>query len=308
MLPLPKKHILLFVLSLSFCSSAFSQFRGRYFGLNVGAVVALGTKFQRIGFSLNGYYFYKFAQVNLELRAYHNLKSPGPKKEYNEYVAAAGVALAYGHRQNYYNPFLSSVSNQTRHKYSVAYSYNFYFNKVKTTQQTGIIGLQFGGFSIISENDLLARPLLDRYRTGAFLLQYQHKGLYQAAINCTMWTGQMGCRREGAAFPNGYIDTTNSVYANESYGLLSAQFRTMLPGVGQQIQANLGVDAQQVRNFVQNRLIHDLIFIPKKWVRRNNCHIPMVDTEGNQYLYLEGQKIKRPELYWNIFNAPSLFY
>jgi hypothetical protein len=299
---------LLIFLGTGIFFSVQAQFRSGNFGLNVGAVMALGNKFQRLGFSLQGYYFYKFAQVNAELRVYRNLKNLGPKLEYNEAVGAVGVVLAYGPKQNFYNPFVSSISNQTQYKYSVGYSYNAYFNKIKTTQQTGILALQFGSVSVICENDLLARPVLDRFRTGAFLLQYQYKGLYQAGLNCTMWTGQMGREVNDGSFPNNcYMDTSNAVYPLESHGLLSGQFKMAL-GAGQQFQANLGVDVQQVRNFVQNRLIHDLIFIPKKWITPINCHIPMIDSEGEQYLYKPGQKVKKPELYWNVFNAPSVFY
>ncbi|MGZ3885607.1 MAG: polymorphic toxin type 23 domain-containing protein [Bacteroidia bacterium] len=304
----PKTYAFILLFSLGLLFPAFAQFRGKHLGLNVGAVMGLGNKFQRIGFSVQGYYFYRFAQVNAEIRVYHNLKNLGPKRAYSEAVAALGSVLACGQTQNFYNPFLSSVSNQTRHKYSVGYSYNFYFNKVKTTQQTGIVSLQFGSFSIISENDLLARPVLDRFRTGAVLLQYQHKGKYQAALNCTMWTGQMGHKVSDADFPNGgYMDTTGGVYTSLSHGLLSAQFKTYFDA-GQILQANVGIDAEQVRNFVQNRLIHDLIFLPKKWPPRINYHVPMIDPDGRQYLYKPEQHIRKPELYWNVFNSPSLFY
>ena len=277
-------------------------------GFTVGAVMALGNKFQRLGISLQTYYFYNIAQVNAEVRFYHNFKNLGPIRQYGEIVTSAGLVIGYGPKQDLHNPFLSSVSNQTGYTNSVAYSYNAYFNKIKTKQQTGTLALQFNTFSIISENDILAHPYFDRFRTGAFLLQYQYKNLYQFAVNCTMWTGQLGNQVKGNPnFPNGCMDTTGSVYPKFSHGLLSAQFKMALDQ-GQNFQANLGIDAEQVRNFVQNRLIHDMIFIPRKWFKPINCHIPMLDTEGNQYLYNPGQKIKKPELYWNVFSGAAAFY
>eukprot|EP01030_Chromulinospumella_sphaerica_P009988 gene9988-9793_t len=143
-------------------------------------------------------------------------------------------------------------------------------------------------------NDLLARPELDRFRTGGILVQYQYRDQLQLAVNCTMWTGQMGNNRilvSNGFFPYGYMDTTGGHYTQYSHGLLSTQAKANL-GHGQIAQANLGVDAEQVRNFVQNRLIHDLAFLPKKWHNPRNCHLPMVDTAGNPYLHLPGQKIK----------------
>ena len=124
-----------------------------------------------------------------------------------------------------------------------------------------------------------------------------------------MWTGKMGNKiTDNAQFPYiGYMDTTAGIYTNYSHGLLSAQFKQALLG-GQNIQANIGVDAEQVRNCVQNRFIHDMIFIPKKWKKNKNCHIPMLDTENNQYLYRKEQRIKPVQLFLNMSTGAATFY
>lgn len=282
-------------------------YRNKHLGLNLGLVSSFGTHFQRFGLSLQGYYVYNFAQVNAEIRLYDNFKNLGPPGEYAEMAATLGLVLAYGHKHSSYNRFLSPVSNQTRYNNSVGYSYTCWFNRIGTKQQTGIIALQFGHFSIISENDLFARPLLDRFRTGAILLQYQHRNL-QYGLNCTMWTGQMGRQVKGNPhYPNGYIDTTGGRYTHYSHGLLSAQVK-YADAYGQFYQGNAGIDAEQVRNAVQNRLIHDLVFIPRKWYTPTNSHIPMLDTAGDQYLYKPGQKIKKPKPYINFNTSPAVFY
>ncbi len=308
-MPTLKKYFISFLLWACLSVNGFAQlFTNTNWGFNIGGVMALGNKFQRIGITFQAYYFYEFAQVNAEIRLYQNFKNLGPKKLYSEIVGSAGIVLGYGPKQESYNPFLSNISNQTGYTNSVGYSYNAYFNKVKTKQQTGILALQFSNFSVISENDILARPYLDRFRTGAFLLQYQHENKFQFALNCSMWTGQMGHQiKDNPNFPSGYMDTTGGVYTNFSHGLLSAQFKMYLDG-GQNFQGNLGVDAEKVRNFVQNKLIHDMIFIPKKWFTRINSHVPMLDTTGNQYLYNPRQKIKKPEFYWNVFSGAAAFY
>ncbi|MCE3227659.1 MAG: hypothetical protein K0S32_2210 [Bacteroidetes bacterium] len=255
------------------------------------------------------FYVNKFIQANTEARIYLNFKNLGPPTLHRELVLAQGLVLGYGAKQNFFNPFINSVSNQTGHKNSVGYSYNAYFNTIKTKQQTGIINFQFGSISFVIENDILAKPLLDRFRTGAFLLQYQHEDKFQAAINCTMWTGSMGkCINDNPRCrANCYIDTTGSTYANYSHGLLSAQFKYNI-GLSQNVQTNIGIDAEQVRYAIQNKVIHDLNFLPKKWPKRINCHIPMLDDKGNQYLFQPDQKIKKKELYWNIFSNANLFY
>ena len=169
----------------------------QHLGFNVGLNFAFGTHFQRLGVNLNFFYLTNFFQANSEVRAYFNFKSLGPKLRYPELVLAQGLVVGYGARRtNLFNPFITSVSNQTNYLNSIAYSYNAWFNKRKTTQQTGIVAFQFDKFSLITENDILARQTLDRFRTAAVLVQYQYEDKFQAAINCSMWTGSMGNKHE----------------------------------------------------------------------------------------------------------------
>ena len=285
-------------------------YHNKNIGFNIGANFALGTHFQRFGLSFNLFYVNKFIQTNSEVRMYFSFKNLGPKFIYEELVLAQGLTFAYGAKQNFYNPFLNSVSNQTGYRNSIAYSYNYYINKIKTSQVTGIAAFQFNNVSVILENDILAKPILDRFRTGAFLIQYQYKDLFQAGINCTLWTGKMGRSvniDHSKIYTKCYIDTTGGLYSKTSHGLLSAQFKYNI-GLSQNVQANIGVDAEHVRNAVQNRFIHNMRFIPKKLNKTHNCHIPMIDDKGEQYLFKEGQKVKKPELYWNVFSNANLFY
>lgn len=296
---------------LSFRS--FSQdlvFQNSQAGFNIGVNCAFGTHVQRIGLTLNFYYVNDQFQANSEVRGYFSFKNLGPKMRHPELVLSQGVVFAYGPTNSIFNPFISSVSNQTGYSNAIAYSYNAWFNKRKTSQQTGIVSFQFDKFSLITENDILARPMFDRFRTAAFLIQYQYEDLFQAAINCSMWTGEMGRKKEiesAEFYYNCYIDTSGGTYANISHGLLSAQVKYHL-GYSQNVQANVGIDAEQIRNAVQNKFIHDMRWIPKKWKKAKNCHIPMIDTNGDQYLYRENQKIRPTKPYLNVFTNANLFY
>ncbi len=280
-------------------------------GFNVSANIAFGTHVNRLGFNLHFYYLNDHFQANSEVRAYYNFKGYGPRIMHPELVLSQGIVYAYGGAASTYNPFLSSVSNQSSYRNSVGYSYNAWFNTIKTTQQTGIISLIFDGAGLVVENDILARPMLDRFRTGAFLLQYQYQDIVQAGINCTMWTGQFGHKKDifliKAFYNNCYMDTTGGRYTNVSHGLLSAQVKYHV-GYSQVAQLSAGIDAEQVRNAIQNKLIHNMKFLPEKATRTKNCHLPMVDTNGNLFLYSEGQQVRKPKLYLNVFGNPNLFY
>ena len=299
------------ILFFTFCfqQKIHAQFEQQNnYGFNVGLVSALGTHTQRFGLVIQGYYVYNFAQVNASFRLYDNFKDLGPKGEHAEMTTALGLCLGYGKKNTELNPFVSSISNQTSYQNSVAYSYNVWLNTIKTSQVTGIFALQFNHFSVIAENDILAKPMLDRFRTGAFLLQYQNKN-FQYAINCTMWTGQMGeSVRNDSLFPyTGYMCSKGGQYCNLSHGLLSGQIK-YANEYGQYLQGNIGVDAEQVRNVMQNRFIHDMPFVPKKWNKAQNLHIPMIDSEGNQYLHRKNQKIRKPQWYINGYTSPNVFY
>lgn len=311
-LKLKKRFLLstLFILNIGFIFSQDVISFSNNIGFNLGANIAIGTHFQRVGFNVNMFVVANQIQLNSEARIYLSFKNLGPKSICPEGVLSQGIVFAYGKKNNFFNPFISNISNQTYYSNSVAYSYNWYINKVKTKQVTGIVGIQASSFTLISENDILAKPILDRFRTGAVLLQYQYQNYVQVAINCTMWTGQMGKRTEidkSEIYWKCYMDTTNGIYTNYSHGLLSVQTKINV-GFGQNVQFNAGVDAEQVRNGLQNQLIHDLKFLPKKWNKAKNCHIPMLDTEGNQYLYNKNQKIKKVKPYFNVFTNPHLFY
>lgn len=270
------------------------------YGINIGFVSSLGTHFQRIGFTVQGYALYDFAQFNASYRIYYNFKNLGPNNKYTEFNGSLGLCLGYGKKTTEKNVFISSVGNQTGYKNSFAYSYNFYRNAIKTSQVTGTIAFQFYRVSVISENDILAKPILDRFRTGALLLQYQTE-YFQYAINASMWTGQLGnIVKNDSLFPgHGYINTDGGLYQNLSHGLLSAQLK-YANDFGQYLQANAGVDAERIRNSLQNKALHDVF--PK------NYHMPMIDAKGNQYLYRPDQKIKKSKMFLNVHTSPNLFY
>ncbi|HQQ93760.1 MAG TPA: polymorphic toxin type 23 domain-containing protein [Bacteroidia bacterium] len=292
------------------CAAAQSTAVFESYGFRAGLVLAYGTHFQRLGLNFNFYYCYKSVQLNSELRLYRNFRNLGPPQPYNELVLSQGILFAYGKNTDILNPFVNPVSNQSGLDHSIAYAYNAYFNKMGTTQQSGTFSFQFRSFYLMTENDLFARPQLDRFRTGAILMMWQYKDLHQFALNCSMWTGQMGYRQaspDSSVFRHCYMDSVGGKYCSYSHGLLSAQFKTMLP-YQQSLQANAGLDAEQVRNAVQNRFFHDMVFLPARFRSDKNCHIPMLDQSGQAYLGNKSQHVRPARPYLNAYTNPSLFY
>ena len=289
-------------------NKSFAQhYQNGNYGVNLGLVAAIGSHFDRFGVNISTFYVTNNVQVNPTFRVYFNAKTLGPKKPYLEATASLGVVYSFGNTDSLENKFLRPVSNQTGNKNSIGYAYNFYFNNIKTTQSTGTISLQFGAYNLIAENDIFAQPKLDRFRTGAFVFQYQ-KDDFQYALNTTLFTGEMGKRitDENYPFNHVYENTDGGLYTDYSHGLLSAQVK--YAGPYQQIyQGNFGIDSERIRHAIQNRFIHDILTMPK--ITGNiNAHIPMLDDKGDQYLYKEGQKVKPPKIYWNAFSNAAIFY
>ncbi|HXC06958.1 MAG TPA: polymorphic toxin type 23 domain-containing protein [Bacteroidia bacterium] len=314
-----RQAVIITLSSLWFSASMCAQSElNAHWGIGVGVVAGLGTHFDRLGVCFKAYYLNEDAriQVNGDLRFYGNVKNLGPSGFSPEVQASLGLVFLYGKKDSLIrNLFLSPISNQSLFSNSVGYSQQVYLNPVGTGQRTGTVSFQFGKWSLTGENDIFAKPLLDRFRTGALLLQYTADHLHQYGLNCTLWTGEMHHHTEQRSehFPNGYIDTLGSSFAGYSHGLLSLQVKTLLPFYDQPAlthpaQASIGIDAEQVRNAVQNKFFHDQLFLPSRWRSHTNCDMPMVDNQGQQFLYKPGQKIRAPRLYINGFLNPLLFY
>jgi hypothetical protein len=289
-------------------ASAQLPYTADRFTINAGVNVMAGTHYNRIGFNIGIHYVYGHFQSNTEARVYYNFLAPGPAKKYFEATVSQGLVGAFG-TADHFSRFYSTVSNQTGYAHSIGYAYNLYLNRAGTTQQTGVISIQSGSFAIITENDILGRPSLDRFRTAAFLLQYTG-GDVQAGISCALWTGQMGYRKEidDPHFKAGcYMDTAGGKLTHVSHGFLST-FGTVRASYGQTARLNAGIDAERVRNALQNRIMHDMLLGKNTLHRKKNCHIPMVDTSGAPFLYREGQQLRKSRPFVNISANPSLFY
>jgi hypothetical protein len=300
------KHITLILATIYYCNKTASaqQFQEGKVGINIGITLALGTHIDRFGVVINSYYKTNHIQINPELRLHFNAKNLGPNKPSIESVLSLGIVYAYGKKETNINEFYNPTSNQTQRKNSFGYAYHYYFNNIQTNQTTGTFSFEVTDFSLTLENDLFSgTPRLDRFRTGAFLIQYQ-KDNYQLGINATLFTGHMGERITDESYPfvGVYENTVGGKYTQFSHGLLSAQFN-YAGDYYQTYQANIGVDSERVRHALQNRFTHDILV-----GRGINAHVPMLDDKREQYLFKEGQKVKPMKFYMNAFANPSIFY
>ena len=282
------------------------------FGFSVGLSFNFGTKVNRIGIQYNTFYTYDFLQVNLGIRGYYNWNSLGPKVKRPELQINGGLVLGYGEKMEEENPFIHAVSNQTLRKYSFGYSYQLYLEKL-TPQQSGTIGLQFGTVELLIENDVFGLKGKDQYRTGGFGVAWRYKHT-RVALQSALWTGTTHGKKvkrinDGGIYPCrfGYKDISGAHCGQYSHGIVYLQVQQFLP-YHQTASISIGVDDERIRHFFQNKLIHDLVFIPESWQSAHNPHIPMLDKNGKPFLFNEGQELQEMRFYFDLGLGTPLFY
>lgn len=295
-------------------SSFYSGAQEIKWGYSVGLAFSFGTEVNRLGIHAAAYLNSGFVQLNAATNGYYNFRSLGLKKRTLEIQSGLGLQLAFGRKDTVQNRFIGLTENNTTQKYAAGFAFLQYWDRQGTTQSTGIINLNTNNWNFVTENDLFGNLIdqTDRFRTGAFLIEYQYLNT-KIGINALLWTHDYaGCpvinndqTKKWARF--GYYRDEDVVNRSHSLGLLSVQVKQWLP-YNQQAEISLGVNSEKVRNAFQNEFIHDQPFFPPKMVKRKPAHIPMMTIENGQYLHQEDQKIRPATCYFNIGLNTLSFY
>lgn len=285
-------------------------------GFTAGLTFDFGTRVNRVGVSASAYYGYYFAQANAGLKWFYNFQSIGLRKKTPEVQLYGGLNFVFGDGDSLVRKFSGIAENNSSHPLAVGYTYIRYWDRTNTTQSTGLFNFEAMGFRVLTENDLFAggKGWRDRFRTGAFLMDYTF-GDFRLAITSSLWTGDyIGCEIvNDTLYPArfGYRLAEGSIYGLNSMGLLSMQLSYAIPNlpVSQIARINVGMDSEQVRNFLQNELIHDQPFAPDRFINENfTPHIPMMNDQGGQYLRRPGEKIRPIGFYFNVGMNSPVFY
>lgn len=288
-----------------------------FYGISAGLSFSFGTHVNRLGLSVGGYGTYHFAQANAGFRAYYNFQSLGLKQKGLELQMNAGFQLGFGRKQTDRNPFIGAGENNLLQDYSIGYDYFIYLDRQKTSQTTGMLSVTALDFKFATENDLFGfgQGWRDRYRTGAFLFEYRYDR-FKFGIQSTMWTDDYSiCKKVlDTDYPArfGYKNDERCKFGGASNGILAIRANWLVPDqyvpLNQNVQMEVGIDAQQIRNLIQNKMIHDHYPIPEKLIKRNPCHYPMRSKDGSQFLYEDGQQIEKAKFYYNLGLNQALFY
>jgi len=250
-------------------------------GFQCAAVFDIGSHVRQVGLKFAVYTNYKHVQLNLGTRVTYNSLSFGERRGALDSRSYVGLVGLWGNQNNMFDFEFDELNHQTAFSRSFGYSYIWYCDKFGTSQRAGAFSFSHQLIQVKFENDLLAGQGRDRFRTGALVVsRLQNQLKYHLAI--IMWTGEtrgsVWNKQAQPTIPRGYRDLSLLPYGKTSHGLIVGGITGMLD-YGQAIGLKLGVDSEQIRHVIQNKLMHDLVFLPQ-FISRKTPHYPRVGANG----------------------------
>lgn len=283
------------------------------FGFGFGLSTELGTTIQSLGIRVYLYQTTKQWQLSGSIASLYRFKNWAENSASYEFQISTGILYAYGKIQQPYTHSNDVLYNRTGYAYSVGYAHNLYLTNNKTSQRTGSIATSIERWRILHENDILGELGSDKFRTAAIALKYENKHA-EYGLHAILWTGDFrdaGTKKitHDTTFNAryGYYDLSETHHGNQSHGILAIHVQKYL-GYHHFGNSSIGIDAEQIRNTLQNKLLHDATIIPEYIMRYKNLHFPMIADDGTAYLYQTGQNIRKPSFFFQTGINNNLFY
>ncbi|MDG1427366.1 MAG: polymorphic toxin type 23 domain-containing protein [Crocinitomicaceae bacterium] len=274
------RFVLLTLFLYSSSVNAQSYFM-EHFGGAVGLILNFGSHSNSFGLNLKGYYKDHFYQVNANSTFYFHSKNFGGRTNFIENRTALGAVLLAGKKEMSQDFMLDGLNHQSTFNYGVGYNYIWYRDNRGTSQNSGGFGVHLKKLSLYQENDVFGGQGRDRFRSGRVNVSYRTDNV-RYSLGLSIWTGETrGAPWQKLSWddcPNGFKLLESLPYGKTSHGILYAGVSYNLP-YAQVATMRVGIDSEQVRHGFQNRLIHDLMFLPKK-MKRSTPHYPRLDSTG----------------------------
>jgi len=289
---------------LSFGQGYFNQ----HFGGSIGLSTNFGTHINSIGLTFNCYWTDYFVQVNAKSSLHFHITNLGERKKFFESRTAFGAVLLAGKKERDSIDFqLDAINHQTNYNLGIGYNYILYHDNIHSSQKSGGFAIHLKEFSIYHENDIFAGQGRDRFRTGQFHFAYHYQD-YKFGLGVKMWTGETRGGKHVDLINNkirgGYKTLDHLPYGKTSHGIFYGSFTYNLP-FEQDAFVKIGIDSEGIRHGIQNRLIHDLIFLPKS-VKHHSSHYPKLDENGCPVF--EKASAKKDRFYFQLGSADAWYH
>jgi hypothetical protein len=276
-------------------------------GGKIALLVSIGTHQTAVGLSLNTYAALTNLQLNGGVTYRFFATNLGVRCHFGEWRFSAGAVIRGGKPTNPINFDFSGVTHQSAAPYSLGYSYLFYRDRVGTAQNSGAWNLGIQRVDLLFENDVFAGQAKDRYRTGFLSISYRDNER-KASLGLQLWTGEtkhsIWNHEKQYHMPNGYRDISALPYGYLNHGILFGEIKQLM-AFNQIAGIRLGWDSEQIRHIFQNRISHDLVWLPAK-VQRNTPHYPRLNNQGNSVFTKE--EIRKSVPYYQVFLNDGLPY
>ena len=270
-----------------------------HFGGSVGLQVNFGTHANSIGVNLKGFYADYFYQFNASSTVNLYLTNLGGKDKYVEFRNAAGAVFLGGKRQGHIDFMLDGLNHQTPYNLGAGFNYVLYNDTRGTSQRSGGFAIHIKKISLYLENDVFGGQAKDRFRTGHVFMSYRDS-VFRIGSGVNLWTGETANSHwQHISFdecPSGFRVLEDLPYGRTSHGIAYASF-TVNPIGYQYATAKIGLDSEHIRHFFQNRLMHDLIFLPET-IERSTPHYPRLDEHGCPVF--ESDQVRKNKFYFQL--------
>ena len=266
------------------------------FGIHAGMVLDLGSHENEVGLEINSFCSIQKVQLNAGTRFSFLFNSLGKRRKAFEQRMNFGFLFLGGKRETTPEAYFSGLIHNSSYNNAVGYNYIWYFDNVGTSQRSGAFGLTIKKSSIFFENDVFGGQSKDRFRTGHLLYSFR-EGTNRFNLGVNLWTGETSgtpwikTNKENCLY--GYKNLAQMPFGKTSHGIFYFGIQSQLP-FNQYFRFRIGYDSEEIRHLFQNRLTHDLIFLPKS-VPHNTPHYPRLDQMGNPVFY---KKERRKDLFY----------
>lgn len=283
-------------------------------GIKWGVTLSLGTHVQRVGLFAGAYIQASHFQGIAILRPQWMKKKWEQGRRF-ELQCSEGIYVQSGasSSQPMSLALLHEGSNFSNKPFAIGFHLKHYVDNVHTSQTSGLWSLSYQQATILVENDAFLFSYRDRYRTAAILMMYEWSSTQTQLLGPSLLfgakfqlytgdaLGKASVRICDSLYPSrhGYWDMSKTKDGKRSQGIAAFLFQTELP-YRQSLTLQIGIDDEHIRHLLQNKWIHDMSWLPKRWEHFNNPHIPMLQKNGEAYLFKPQQQIRPAQFYFQL--------
>lgn len=249
-----------------------------FLGLRLSA--SIGSHQHYYGIGAHAGLEYRSFLLTLGSDVSYRLKDLGQRNRFLESRSYLGASMVTGKYTSVRDLELGALNNYFSRENSLGYAYIIYMDKAGTSQLSGAFRCEIKRHSLMLENDFFAGQGKDRFRTATLLYRYREL-LWSGHLGVRLWTGEASGLQvkemERLGRKQRYKDLSSNPFGKTSHGILYGGVQYALGS--QTLGVELGIDAEQVRNALQNQVAHAAV-----WHKRQASKAvayPMLDKLGN---------------------------